>query len=192
MEFIRISKSKNKVVLTPEECRRHNIIAKDGEYDSIHLRNSLPDIFKEIRSSAGFDLGTKKVLIQLYPTDNQGCEMYVTELEYLSSKDKSVLLGADNLNTYEKKRCQYRFASLADFTRALKQVRRQGIDSDLYYDASEGYYLSVCDNVFDGVCELNYLLEYAQRVPQLPRAYMIEHYMPLALGNAIDVFRILA
>ena len=192
MEFIRISKSKIKVILTPEECHRHKIIAKDGEYDNAQLKESLPDVFKELKSSAGFDLGTEKVLIQLYPTEKQGCEMYVTVLEYLSSKDRCARLGAENLNTYEKRRSQYRFATLADFTRALKMVRREGIDSDLFYDANDGYYLSVCDNVFDGDGELGYFIEYAQRVPQLPRAYMIEHYVPLALGNAIDVFRILA
>lgn len=192
MEFIRISKSKIKVIMTAEECQEHNIIANDGEYDNAVLRDSLPEIFKEVKRGLGFDFGTEKVLIQLYPTDGGGCEMYVTILEYLSGKDRCALLGADNLNTYERRRCQYRFATLEDVARALKQVRREGIDSDLYYDGSEGYYLSVCDNVFDGDGELNYLTEYGQRVPQLPRAYMIEHYMPLALGNAIDIFRILA
>lgn len=188
MKFIRISKSKVKVIITEEECRHYKIVANDGEYDNVQLRDSLPEIFKEIKRTLGLDFGTEKVLIQLYPTDGGGCEMYVTILDYLSSKDKSALLSADNLNTYEKRRYQYHFSSLCDVARALKQVKREGIDSDLYYGEGEGYYLSISDNVFDGEEELGYLTEYGQRVPQLPRAYMVEHYMPLALGNAIDIF----
>ena len=188
MQFTRISKSKVKVIISEEECRRYKIVATDGEYDSLQLRESLPEIFKEMKAGINFNFGTEKVLIQLYPTEDGGCEMYVTTLDYLTGKDKNAILGASNLNTYERRRCQYYFSSLMDMSRALKQVKREGIDSDLYYDNSGGYYLSVCENVFDGQGELSCFTEYAESVPQLPRAYMIEHYIPLALGNAIDIF----
>ncbi len=188
MEFVRISKSKIKVIITKQECHRYELIAKDGEYDSSALRNSLPEIFKEVRKNVNFNFASEKVLIQLYPTEDGGCELYATILDYLSNKDKSALLSANNLNTYEKKRCQYHFDTLSDVICALNKIKREGIDSDLFYDTYTGYYLSVCDEVIDGQGELTYLAEYANSVPLLPRAYLVEHYIPLALGNAIDVF----
>lgn len=188
MRIVRISKSKAKVLITKEECQRYKITANEGEYDGTQLRESLPEIFKELKREANFDLGAEKTLIQLYPSEDGGSEMYLTMLEYLPNKDKSALLGADNLNTYEKRRYQYRFASLSDVAKALRSVRRAGIDSDLFYHDAGGYYLTVCDSLFDGQGELEFLSEYAERTPLLPRAYMIEHYLPLALGNAIDIF----
>ena len=188
MRFVRISKSKIKVIITKDECIEHKITATDGEYDNTQLRECLSEVFKELKSNADFDFGSEKVLIQLYPTEEGGCEMYVTILSYLSGKDKSALLSADNLNTYERRRCQYRFSSLEEVCRALRQINRSGIDSDLFY-GDGGYYLSLFDDVVDGEEELGFLTEYAERTSMLPRAYMVEHYLPLALGNAIDVFR---
>ena len=188
MKFVRISKSKIKVIITKEECDEHKITATDGEYDNTQLRECLSEVFKELKYNTSFDFGSEKVLIQLYPTDDGGCEMYVTILSYLSGKDKSALLSADNLSTYERRRCQYRFSSLDEVGRALRQIKRTGIDSDLFYDDG-GYYLSLYDDVFDGEEDIRFLSEYGERIATLPRAYMAEHYLPLAFGNAIDVFR---
>ena len=88
MEFLRVGESKLKVILSAEEARSYDIKSAVGEYAGAAVRRSLRRILDEAKSRVGFDIGTEKVLIQIYPLSEGGYELFVTKLGVLADKDR--------------------------------------------------------------------------------------------------------
>lgn len=80
MELLRISDSKLKVMLTGADMRKYRLDAGKMDYESAETRRAFWTIFDEAKERTGFDTSCDKVLIQLYPAKDGGCEIFVTKL----------------------------------------------------------------------------------------------------------------
>ena len=89
MEFILISDSKIKVMLTEEDLKEFEIEADELDYANTDTKRMFWDILSRAKHITGFDTDGQKVLVQLYPSRHGGCEMFVTKIGALHSTEES-------------------------------------------------------------------------------------------------------
>lgn len=80
MELIRISDSKLKVMLNADDMQHYALDRDAMNYDNTGTRRALWQILDDARQETGFDAAASRVLIQVYPSRDGGCELYVTKL----------------------------------------------------------------------------------------------------------------
>ena len=84
MDFIRISDVKIKVTLSQEDLDR---CVTEGERErGSGSHGTLRAILREIRQKTGFDATGERVLMQMFPASDGGCELFVTRLGKLPDK----------------------------------------------------------------------------------------------------------
>lgn len=87
MEFILISDSKIKVMLTDEDLREFDIETDELDYANTDTKRMFWDILSRAKRITGFDTEGQKVLVQLYPSRHGGCEIFVTKIGTLHSEE---------------------------------------------------------------------------------------------------------
>ena len=80
MEWIRISTNKLKIMLTAEDARRYDLQCEKSDYADVGTRRSFREILTDVRRETGFDATEDKVYIQMYPSKEGGCELFVTKI----------------------------------------------------------------------------------------------------------------
>ncbi|MBO5416377.1 MAG: adaptor protein MecA [Clostridia bacterium] len=88
MEFILISDSKIKVMLTEEDLREFEIEADELDYANTDTKRMFWDILSRAKHITGFDTDGQKVLVQIYPSRHGGCEMFVTKIGSLCPSEE--------------------------------------------------------------------------------------------------------
>lgn len=80
MDLIKISDNKIKIMLTPVDMQSYELNA--GELDCINMetREAFRNIMKEARERIGFDTDGNQIYVQVYPSREGGCELFVTKL----------------------------------------------------------------------------------------------------------------
>lgn len=174
MKFFNIGDNKLKVILSPEECVRYNIDTGKTEFSGKEIKSAVRDILAFAEDECGFTVESEKLLVQLYPMPSGECEIFVTKLTGLSSRDKRALKDVEGLATIQKKRVVYRFDSREDLISAAKAVFREGIECELYRDGDR-YYISIDEEITDGISELEILIEFADRLPGVPQHLLSEY-----------------
>ena len=188
MKFLLIGQSKLKVTLSKEESEKYNIRAEERDYSGADIRKTLRKLLYEAKENIGFDIGAEKVLIQIYPTDDGGVELFATKLGMLADKDRRTVSLSDNLTTFSGARGIYCFDSLDLLCRAARVIYKEGIICDVYYGEDGEYYISIAENVLNGYSEFEILSEYGKKMPSLPKAHLSEHARLLCEGNGIEIF----
>ncbi len=85
MEIMVINESKLKVTLCEEDLKRFEIRASELDYSNTETKRMFWDILNRAKHETGFDTDGRRVLVQLYPSKDGGCEMFVTKMGSISS-----------------------------------------------------------------------------------------------------------
>ena len=80
MELIFINDTKLKIILNDADMEYYRLDCNCVNYNNTETRRAFWDILDEAKHKTGFDAASDKVFIQLYPSKEGGCEMYVTKL----------------------------------------------------------------------------------------------------------------
>ena len=80
MELIMISSSKLKIMLSEDDMQKYSLDA-DIDYADSKTRKAFRSILEEAKQKTGFDAGSEKIFIQLYPSKKGGCEVYITKID---------------------------------------------------------------------------------------------------------------
>lgn len=80
MELILISESKLKIMLSADDMNYYELNTDTIDYDNTETRKAFWDILDEAKHKTGFDAASERVFIQVYPSKEGGCELYVTKL----------------------------------------------------------------------------------------------------------------
>lgn len=80
MEWIRISSNKLKIMLTAEDAARYALCPDTADYADTVTRRAFKAILTDMRHETGFDAADDKVYIQMYPSHEGGCELFVTKM----------------------------------------------------------------------------------------------------------------
>lgn len=88
MELILINDSKLKIMLTREDMTRYELDCASADYDNTETRRAFWSILDEAKHRTGFDAARDKVFIQLYPSREGGCEMFVTKVGLINEGEQ--------------------------------------------------------------------------------------------------------
>ena len=182
MEWIRISNNKLKIMLSAEDVRRY-ALTPPQEADALPDRSAFRAILTDVRGICGFDATEDKVYIQMYPSKEGGCELFLTKMGLLTPKDATPALPVLH------KAGQAVF--LIDTTdgllcvcRALKARHYQGKSAVWLYETGQ-YLLLLAEGderrAFDFVAEFGRRCPAADFLPFLP-----EHGRPVCRENAVE------
>ena len=192
MEFLLIGESKIKIVLTEKETVEHNLDAGRAESFDAGVRRSFWRILDMARESVGFDPSGDKVLIQLYPIKDGGCEMFVTKLGILPESSARLVSRSSRLSVLQRQTSLYCFDSIDDLVGASKaikaQVEYEKITSDVYLFGTH-YFLSVEEYGKGGEpIEFLCILEFGSRLTADICSYIHEHAKLLCAEDGIERF----
>ena len=80
MELIRINENKLKIMLSEGDMKQYALDCASLDYDNTETRRAFWSILDEAKHQTGFDAASQRVFVQLYPSKEGGCEMFVTKL----------------------------------------------------------------------------------------------------------------
>jgi negative regulator of genetic competence, sporulation and motility len=83
MDLIKISDNKLKIMLTPVDMQSYEISISELDCTNVETREAFRSIMNEARDRIGFDTGGNQIYVQVYPSREGGCEMFVTKLGLL-------------------------------------------------------------------------------------------------------------
>ena len=186
MEFLNISDIKLKVTLSAKDAESFGIDGTGGDFSGIEIRRAIRKILAKAESECGFLTDGGRILVQLYPLPDGSCELLVTRLVSMSRRDRAVIAESEGLSLIEQRQSTYRFDSKEELLRAARTVRREDVEADLYRDDLGRYYISVREELTDGISELEIFVEFGERLSALPIPVISEYGTLLAKGNAIS------
>ena len=199
MEYIVIDKSKLKVVCEERDLEPYGISTDSLEYGDASSRRFIEDMLSEAREKFGFETARHRVLIQLFPDNDGGCEIFVSLLESL----KGVAEG-DEANEKKilprKSETSQKIFFFERLDHMLEACERLSFlppckKSSAFYIEDEGYYLCFeqdRDDELDeygvfALDEYSFLLEYGEPIVtrgKLP--YLCEYAKSICSDNAIE------
>ena len=191
MELLLISDSKLKIMLSDEDMKKYDLGGEEIDYGNTHTRRALWEILDEARARTGFDAASDKILVQLYPSKDGGCELFVTKLGLIPPLAEKNISRSNRVAMLTSRQALYRFESLSDLISAAKAVR--GIDtlrgSDAYFSDDGAYYLSLEERSgkSNTVSEFFRILEYGEQVSPDMQPYITEHSRKIAENNAVEM-----
>jgi negative regulator of genetic competence, sporulation and motility len=192
LEFLLIGESKIKIVLSSAEAKKQGLDTSSTDVSGPLARRVLWRILDMAKTEVGFDPKGDKVLIQLYPLANGGCELFVTKLGILSESSARLVSKSDRIAMLSKSRSLYRFDDLSDIISASRAVKSITGDlspkSDVYLDGDK-YYLSIEEYGKGGEpVEFPCILEFGMGLTAELSSYIYEHADCLTDGDGIDRF----
>lgn len=87
MEYIMITKSKLKVICEREELLPFGVSANHLDCALPEARRFLDSVLERAKRDFGFDTEKYRILAQLYPSRDGGCEIFISRLGLISQSD---------------------------------------------------------------------------------------------------------
>ena len=175
MEFLVINESKLKIIMTPEDTAKYEFQASGADYDSPDTRRVFWRIIDEATANVGFDPKGDKILIQLYPSRDGGCEIFVTKLGALSPTAAKLVARSENVTMLTRECFLYLFENRAALASAMESLKR--MPKSEAYEAPSGEIIFLVEECIGGVRgEYPSLGEFATRIPKEMLYYAREHF----------------
>ncbi len=206
MELIRIDEEKLKIILSHEDLAEFEIDESELDYANTETKRMFWELLRRAKLSTGFDTDGHRVLVQLYPSREGGCELFVTRLGFLcqhcdfenyEEDDDVNLTKLSRRSLYGENPCAFGFDTLEPLLCVCRQLRLRGYDekSDVYRAENGRYYLFLEDlsptHSFS-VDETSFLHEYGTSEPiDLLLTHLCEHGTPVCLGDAVPRLSVL-
>ena len=198
MEWIRISANKLKIMLSAEDARRYALNCENADYADLMTREAFREILTDVRQETGFDATEDKVYIQMYPSKEGGCEMYVTKLAMkgLKAADGNAK-RSHALLPLSRRYLAFSFDTLNELIgvcRRLLSIDFSGCSEA--YLTSGGRYLLIIDepeeNAYIGLCEHSFIDEFGRRENVRNVKLMTsEHTSCICKKNAVEILGVL-
>ena len=87
MEWIRISSNKLKIMLNAEDAKRYELNCEASDCTDVITRRVFREILTDVRQETDFDTTDDKIYIQMYPSKEGGCELFVTKIGLMLTSD---------------------------------------------------------------------------------------------------------
>jgi negative regulator of genetic competence, sporulation and motility len=179
MELIVINDSKLKIMLSPDDMKEFDLDCDSVDYSSTETRRAFWSILDEAKHRTGFDAASQRIYIQLYPSRQGGCEMYVTKIGNAKSPD----IFCD-----DQKRYAYIFNSLDLMIRVCRQLESIELDStsDAFSDDSGHFLLLLGVDPQKDIPNLSFVNEFGESLDfYTVEPYIAEHCKRICSGNAV-------
>lgn len=187
MEYIPINESKLKVMLEREDLEEWDVTAEGLDYANPEAKRLFGDILKYAKREFGFDTAGRRVLLQLFPSRDGGCELFITCVGLSSDND----VRLEYTSTVQR---AYSFDCLDNLVKVCKRLLELGVfkESSAYFDEEGRWYLTFLDEDPDGLDSLplnrlSFICEYGENEsPKGLSLYLCEYANPVCTDNAIE------
>ena len=190
-----VGESKIKIVLNEAERQSYNLNASSPDISGPGARRSFWSILDMAKKEVGFDPSGDKVLIQLYPIQSGGCEIFVTKLGILPDASARVVARSSRVALLSKKKSIYAFSDINDLinaTRAIKNLSSDSLPVSDVFVADDKYYLSIEEYGKGGEpIEFPCVLEFGTELTADVFSYVTEHAALLTDGDGVERFSLL-
>ena len=199
MEWIRISPHKLKIMLSAEDARRYALNCEKADYADIMTRDAFREILTDVQKETGFETEKDKVYIQMYPSKEGGCELFVTRMGLAFSEDEpsppipSYHTPKKEIppKTVRKTTVSFLFSGLEQLLSLCRRVANiyHG-DSEIWQDEKKRWWLLLnCDGNQKSTREILCIArEYgAEGRAEDASLFLPEHGHLICANNAIDV-----
>ena len=192
MELIVINENKLKITLSECDMKQYSLDCETLDYDNTETRRAFWNILDEVKHQTGFDAASQKVFIQLYPSKEGGCEMYVTKLG-ISKGQKDA--DSHRLKPLHHRQVAYSFPSLDRLTAVCKRLCEIGFSdkSSAWHSMLErGQYYLIIDepeeNAYLPLSESSFIFEYGKRENlKNTLLFLHEHASCICKDKAVEV-----
>lgn len=177
MDFLVVSDSKLKIMMSREDMKKYEIEGDNIDYDNPKTRRSFWRILDAAREACGFEVSGDKVLIQFYPAKD-GSEIFVTKLGIISAGAERTIAKSSKVAMLSVRRTVYKFSSFSSLVLAARMLDTSECERlpRAYYDERDSYYIVMEERVGSGKgSELYSILEFGREIPQNLAAYITEH-----------------
>jgi negative regulator of genetic competence, sporulation and motility len=210
MDLIRIDDNKMKIMLTPVDMQCYALDAIAIDYTKTETRRAFRHILDDVRLQTGFDANGNQLYVQLYPSREGGCEMFVTKLDVtcaLGDTTERPHIGIGRASMEAKARTQtaveaehrrtvaFSFDALEHLLCVCRRLRAQDFvgGSAAYWGEEGRYYLLLTEKASNrrsamfGRLSLAFIGEYGvQQNVETVRLYIREHGCPICEANAVS------
>ena len=147
MEYILISESKLKIICEAEDLAAVDLCAESLEYSDGDTRKFLEDILEYAKQNLGFETKQHRILVQLYPSSDGGCEIFIHRLGLLekSSQPEGTATQKPIKSPPKKSEKIFFFYELSHLLEVCKRLSLKEYEgkSSAFYIAQKGYFLSL-------------------------------------------------
>ena len=193
MELILINESKLKIMLSPDDMQKYELCCDSVDYSSTETRRAFWNILDQAKHRTGFDAASERVYIQLYPSRDGGCEMYVTKIGMICTPQ---VHGTDAKPRIVQNDIACVFPDMTSLLRACKAVleRKIACKSRAYTgDAGSCMLFLRIDLRSSDTERLAFIGEFGEIYDcALAQAYANEHYRCICKENAVQTLARLA
>lgn len=191
MELIRISGAKLKVMLDLADMEKFSLDSSDIDYEDAATRRAFREILEEVRVRIGFETAGEKILVQVFPSRDGGCEMFVTRLPDELPAPLQRRIPARSITMMSMRKTAYCFRSFPHLLSVCRALVRCGYDGPSALRADDGgWYLFLQERVCSGtparMGEFCFLSEYAEPIwGAAMLACIEEHSRPVIEEDAV-------
>ena len=182
MELIVINENKLKMVMSKDDMHNYGLDENEFYCSVTNSREILKRIIHNTPIETGFEnlSSEEKILIQLYPDKNGGCELYVTKIPLIETEVASLMLE-ENESKYLLPRpitkiplISYRFENLEYAINAAREIYRRSYvgASSFYRDIERKYVLFVSNQGKESLYMTDFLSEFGEQINS-ENAYML-------------------
>lgn len=163
------------------------------DYDNTETRRALWSILDLAKHKTGFDAAQNRVYIQVYPSREGGCEMFVTKLGKSSRSDsrrddekKNLQTQAHPFMRVSKNTVIYQFRGISPLLSscaALKKMNYPGRSSAYTDTQGDSVYLVLDESLgnFFFLCEFG-----GVKISSPAAEYIAEHCSPICENDAVE------
>lgn len=204
MEYIQITDSKLKIICEEEELQRYGLSAQSIEYKDEGSRKLIEDILDGAKRSLGFESKKYRILVQLFPSADGGCEIFISRLGLLNDSESK---RKENFDKAEEKKNSdlpkksheelFFFERLDYLIEVCRRISRidESKKSDAFYLDGEGYFLLIDleKNALEeyGIAtldEYSFIYEFGEKLNAKTRyPYLCERAKRLCNKNAVKI-----
>ena len=177
MDFLVVSDSKLKIMMSREDMKKYEIDGDNIDYDNPKIRRSFWRILDVAKDACGFEVSGDKVLIQFYPSKD-GSEIFVTKLGLISIGAERTIAKSSKVAMLSVRRNVYKFSSFSSLVSASRIIRSDECERTprAYYDEQDSYYIIAEERVgAERAGEISPILEFGLELPSNLAPYISEH-----------------
>ncbi len=190
MEFLVIGESKLKIIMSVSDVKKYGIDSLNSDCTDPLCRRAVWSVLDVARDEVGFDPSGDKILVQFYPINGGGCEVFVTKLGILSASSAKIVSRSDKVALLSRVRLLYCFDGIEPLVLAAKAIIKNTKSpplSDVYVGQKDKYFLLIEEYGKGGeISEFPYITEFGRSLPADFLVYVLEHAEPVYKGDGVE------
>ncbi len=178
MDFLVVSDSKLKIMMSLDEMKKYGIDGENIDYDNPKTKRAFWKILDAAKDSCGFEVSGDKVLIQFYPAKD-GSEIFVTKLGLISAGAERTISKSSKVAMLMRRRSVYRFDSIESISSCVGTIMNdiREYDPKAYIDEYGSYYLVTEEkkSASGRSPDVSVIAEFGDEIPSNLAPYIAEH-----------------